>query len=1054
MFKKQVMFVAAILIVASMLFAACQPATPAVPAEPVAPAEPGAPATEVPAAPAEAPTAEPTPFVVPLGEPVVRTPGKGAWLDQVVFSVVDSGSALTQIAAGAIDLYADGLSSADLPAIKESGVKYSTANGLYYDLLFNPAVFADGRLNPFSNRKIREAMNWLVDRNYINQEVYNGGALAKWFAIQTQGPDYVDLIDTARSLETKYAYNFDKAKEVITAEMTAMGATLGADGKWADAAGQPVKLTFIIRNDSDKTRLPIGDYTASQLELVGFTVDRQYKKGSEASPIWIGSVPEEGQWSLYTAAWSSTIIDRDEANMFQEMYLPSSLQGIPAWFSNVPDPEFRKLGDDLFASKYTDLAQRKEMMQRAMELSLQDSLQVWLIDGKGFIPYTQNAVVTADLAAGVQGAQIWPYTVRFAGQEGGTFRWATQDMFGQAWNPIAGSNWAFDAGAYRGTMSGDVMYDPFTGLVWPLRIEKADVTVQEGKAIGKTLDWVTLNFAPEIVVPGDVWADWDATTQTFVTFAQKLELDKIAAAKALEAAKLAETEAPAKMINAAKAALDLPATATEEEKAAARTAFDEAVAVFEGAPAAVKAAETALFILDKDAVQAAFDTAKKAETDAIDAVAIAQTALDTAKAAEVTAQGAVDTAKAALDGLAATATEEEKAAAQKTYDDAVVAQSTAVDNTKSAQASYDDAAKAQTDASNATILAKDPLDKAKARLQGIHKTTVTYPADLYQTVKWHDGSAFSIGDVVMGMIMTFDRAKEGSAIYDPQAVPQFETFMSAFKGMKIVSTDPLVVDYYSDTILTDAELLVPVIWPTFSFGEGAWHELAVGNQAEAAGELAYSIDKAEPAGIEETSFIGGPSLEILAKYVDQDAADSYVPYAPTMGTYVTAEEAAARYANYKAFYEKHKHFWLGTGPYLVDRVYMTEKALVLRYFPEYPDASDRWSNYGEPKVADVSVEGPEAVTIGQEVKFDVFVTFKGEPYLNADVKYVKAILYNALGETVLVAEATAAEEGHYVFTLTAEESAKLAAGSNKLEIAVVPSVVNQPTFSALEFVTQ
>ncbi len=842
MFKKQIMFVIALLVVASMLLAACQPAAEAPAAE----------------APAEAPVVEAP--AEPTAVPVTR---KGGWLDEVVFSVIDSGSALTQIQAGAVDIYADSLSSADLPAIKEAGVKYSTSNGLYYDILFNPAVFADGRLNPFVNHKVREAMNWLIDRNYINQEVYNGGALAKFFAIQTQGPDYVDLIDTARSLETKYAYNFDKAKEVISAEMEGMGATLGADGKW-QYNGAPVTLTFIIRNDSDKTRLPIGDYVASQLEAIGFTVDRQYKKGSEASPIWIGSVPEEGQWSLYTAAWSSTIIDRDEANMFQEMYLPSSLQGIPAWFSNVADPEFQALGDDLFAAKYTDLAQRKEMMKRAMELSLQDSLQVWLIDGKGFIPYAQNVVATADLAAGVQGAQIWPYTLRFEGQEGGTLKWATQDLFGQAWNPIAGSNWAFDAGAYRGTMSGDVMYDPFTGLVWPLRIESADVTVLDGMAVGKTLDWVNLAFAPEIKVPGDVWVDWDATTQTFVT---------------------ADTKNP------------------------------------EGL------------------------TAKR-------------------------------------------------------------------------------------------------------------KTTVYYPADLYQTVKWHDGSSFSIGDVVMGMIMTFDRAKTESAIYDEQAVPQFETFMSTYKGMKIVSADPLVVDYYSDTVLTDAELLVPAIWPTFSFGEGAWHELALGNQAEAAGELAYSIDKAEPAGIEETSYIGGPSLEILAKYLDQDVSDNYIPYAPTMSQYVTTEEAAARYANYKAFYGEHGHFWLGTGPYMLDKVFMTEKTLTLKHFADYPDLADRWSNYGEPKVATAEVEGPASVTIGQEASFDVFVTFNGEPYANADVKYVKAILYNAAGDTVLVSEATAVEEGHFVFTLTAEESAKLVAGSNKLEIAVVPSVVNQPTFTALEFVTQ
>lgn len=849
MSKKSFLFVVALLIIASMVLTACQPgaATEAPVVEETA--APVVVETEV--AATEAPTPE-TP----------KTTRKGGWLDEVVFSVVDSDSALTQIQAGAIDIYADSLSSKDLPAIKEAGVKYSSSNGLYYDILFNPAVFSDGRLNPFSNRKIREAMNWLVDRTYINQEVYEGGALEKFFAIQTQGPDYVDLVDTARSLETYYAYNLDKGKEVITAEMEGMGAEL-VDGKWS-FKGEPIVLTFIIRSDSDKTRLPIGEYVATQLEAVGFTVDRQLKTGSEASPIWIGSTPEDGEWHLYTAAWSSTIIDRDQSNIFQEMYLDSSAQGIPAFMANVSDPEFKEIGDKLAVSDYANLAERKEMMARAMELSLQDSLQVFLIDGKGFIPYAENVIATADLAAGVQGAQIWPYTLRFDGEEGGTLKWATQDLFGDPWNPVAGSNWAFDAGAYRATMSGDVMYDPFTGLVWPLRIESAEVTVKDGLAVGKTLDWVTLNFAPEITVPGDVWVDWDAKTQTFVT----------------------------------------------EE-----TAFPEG-----------------------------------------------RTAL--------------------------------------------------------------------------------------------RKTTVTYPADLYETVKWHDGSAFSIADVVMGMIMTFDRAKTDSAIYDEQAVPGYEVFASQFKGMKIVSVDPLVVDYYSDVVLTDAELLVPTIWPTYSFGEGSWHMLAIGNLAEAAGEVAYSVDKAGPAEIEQTSFIGGPSLEILKKYLDQAAAESYIPYAPTMSQYLTAEEAATRYANYEAFYTDHGHFWIGTGPYVLDKVFQVEKSLTLKNFDAYPDLADRWSNYGVPKRAEVELDGPGQVTIGQEATFDVYITFQGEPYANADIKYVKAILYNAVGETVLVTEAAPVEEGKYSVTLSAEDTAKLEAGSNKLEIAVVPGVVNEPTFSSVEFVTQ
>lgn len=792
-------------------------------------------------------------------EPVVEKSTRvGGWLDEIVFSVVDADSAITQLEADAIDIYANGVSSDKLPELKEAGVKYSTNNGLYYDILYNPAIFSDGRLNPFSNRKIREATNWLFDRNYINQEVYEGGGLAKWFAIQTQGPDYVDLIDVARSLETKYAYDLEQAREVISAEMEGMGATL-VDGKWT-YNGEPIVLTFIIRNDSDKTRIPIGEYVAAQFEAIGFTVDRQLKTGGEASPIWIGSIPEDGLWHMYTAAWGASIIDRDEANIFQEMYLPSSQQGIPAWYSNVPDPEYQTLGDRLYNADYKDLAERKTMMERAMALSLEDSLQVFLIDGKGYIPYQDNVVATADLAAGIETGQISPYTLRFEGEEGGSLRWATQEMFAEPWNPLAGSNWTFDHGIYGMGQTNDLMYDPYTGLTWPLMIEKAEVTVQEGLAVGKTHDWVTLSFAPEIAVPADAWYDWDATTQTWI-----------------------------------------PAG--------------------EGMTAKVKA-------------------------------------------------------------------------------------------------------------------------------------VIYYPDDLYEKVKWHDGSKFSFADVVLGHIMRFDRAKPESAIYDESYVPVFESYMMGYKGVKIVSVDPLVIETYSDVALTDAELLAFGLWPWYNLGEGAWHTFAIANLAEAAGECAYSIDKAEPAGIEQTSYIGGPTLEILTAKLDAAAVESLIPYAPTLGEYLTKEEADARYANLKAFYAEHGHYWVQTGPYYLDKVFLTEKTAVVKHFADYPYLAERWSAFGVPMIAVAELEGPAEVSIGGEATYDIFVTYQGAPYPSENLKSVKVILYDATGATVLVTDATLVEEGKYSVTLTAADTAKLAAGSNKLEVAVVPLVVNQPTITAAEFVTK
>ena len=88
------------------------------------------------------------------------------------------------------------------------------------------------------------------------------------------------------------------------------------------------------------------------------------------------------------------------------------------------------------------------------------------------------------------------------------------------------------------------------------------------------------------------------------------------------------------------------------------------------------------------------------------------------------------------------------------------------------------------------------------------------------------------------------------------------------------------------------------------------------NMAEAAGELAYSADKADAKKIEQMSWVGGPSLDILSKHLDEAQSQSLIPYAPTLSQYITADEAKARYDNLKKWYTDHGHFWVGTGSVL------------------------------------------------------------------------------------------------------------------------------------------
>ncbi len=854
--KRKLFLLLSVVLTASMLLAACTPE--AKPTEAPAPVEPTAAPAEPAAAPAE-PTAEPEPEKAP-------TTRKGGWLDEIVVSTIDNASVITQLQADAIDIYVNGMASTQFEELSASGLPYSATNGTYYTIQFNPAKFKDAAAapNPFQSRVIREAFNYMIDRNYINQEFYAGGALPKWFMIMTNFGDYADLVDKVRELEAKYAFSLETAKAMIDPEMEKLGYTI-EDGKYM-FNGEPAEVVFLIRSDGDLTRKAWGNYLADNMEAVGFTVERREGAGSDLSPIWIQGDPAEGQWHMYTGGWGASVLDRDQANIFQEMFLNTSAQGIPVFLANESDPEFQELGDRLARGDFKTLEERHEMMLRALELSLQDSLQVAVVDSKRFVPYREGVQVTADLAAGVESAQIYPHTLRFADQEGGSMRWATQTfLFAGPWNPIAGSNTTSDQGVGRATWSYDFIYDPFTGLIHPMHAKSAVVTALPDLPLGATLDWVTLERAEEIVVPEDAWVDWDVEKQVFITNAEKNG--------------------------------DTPV--------------------------------------------------------------------------------------------------------------------------------------------NANI-----------------RTVVTYNDNIFD-VPWHDGAKVSMADMIMGLIMTFERPNEKSAIFDEQAVGSFQLFMEGFRGVRIVSTDPLTVEWYSMNYATDAELTAYWygFWPNYSYGQASWDMMAMMNKAEADGKLAYTDYKAAATDLEQTSLIAGPSLEILATTLDELIADKTIPFEPTLGQYITEEEALARYEALKAWYTEKGHFWVGTGPYYLDTLDVTGKSLVLKHFDGYLDPSDRWDNYAEPKIAEVEIEGPGQVTGGEAATFDVYVSYDNEPYLNDDVKQVKFLVYDATNKVVVVADASPVEDGHYVVELTAEQTKSLGDGANRLEVAVVPLVVAQPTFASIEFVS-
>jgi peptide/nickel transport system substrate-binding protein len=869
--KSRLMLFISVLMVLSTILSACQPAAaPSAATQPQGTTQQAPTTGQATQAGEATATTQATSGATQASAPAAR---KGGWLDQIVFTAIaDPQPAVSQIQAGAIDAYPVNVDDAQVFNTVKADPKltYSEQYGGFNQLLFNTVPCQDTAvLNPFTSMKLREAMNWAIDRNYVVQEIFGGLATAKYTILTTAFPDYARYASTIGQIITKYSYNFDKAKSVVNSEMEAMGATLGSDGKW-QYNGKPVTITGLIRTE-DK-RKEIGDYFGSQLDKLGFTANLQYKTRTEAAPIWQGD-PAECKFNFYTAGWISPSISRDEGNMFAQ-YSTNRIQDIPLFAKFQPSPEFTDVLTKLQNNNFSTMDERAQLFEKALNLGMQESWWGVLVnDTVSFEPYRKDLSVASDLAGGIAGTPFWPYTMELGDQAGGTVKIAQSGILVQPWNPVAGSNWIDDSMIQRGTEDYGTMLDPYNGLAVPQRLEKAEVLAQQGLPIVKSSDWVDLKFtADPINVPDDAWVDWDAAAQKFIT------------------------------------------------------------------------------------------------------------AKDKSPSAPITAKT---------------------------------------------------------------------------------KVTVTYPSSLWQT-KWHDGSTMSPADFVMSMILVFDTAKKESKIYDEASVPSFESFMQHFKGVKIVSTDPLVIETYDDTFALDAENTVNAggwpnnTWfPTYNYGEAAWHNLAPAIFAESDNKIAFSTDKAQAKKVEWTSLISGPSIDTQKTYLDNAAKDGTLPYAPTLSQFVKPDEAKTRYANLQKWLTDHGNLWLGTGPYYVDKVFPVEGTITLKYNPDYPDAADRWSQYsGKPKIAAVSVDGPGIVKIGSDATFDISITFEGQPYPSSDLQDVTYLVYDANGNVAASGSAEPVADGQYQVVLASDITSKLPAGSNKITVAVSSKVVSIPTFSTLEFVTQ
>ncbi len=460
----------------------------------------------------------------PIADDAARVPlaeRHGALLDEIVFTREKARGQITElVASGSHQLAAQGISDVTtFRRIRDSArLAYDTSYGSSSELTLNVAgpEFSDGTLNPFHARAFREALNWLVDRRHIAEEIYGGLAVPRYVALNTAFPDSARLAATVRRLEVEYGHNPARARAVMERELIRMGARR-IGGIWHQD-GTPLTIRVLIRIE-DQRRL-VGDYIADLLQDFGLHVERLYRSADEASRVWLAGDPFAGQWHVYTGGWVAPQINRDLAAIFNFYYTPRGRPG-GLWQAYHPAPELDDISDRLARRQYSSWEERQAMMSRALQLSMQDAAHIWLVDQVSAWVRSPDVSLAVDLAGGVVSSALWPFTLRYNSRTGGRMKIAMPGLLGEPYNPIAGTNWTFDLMVIDALQDVPVLPDPYTGLQLPQQVTSAQVTVLRDQVVRQTHDWVSLEHADEIQVPADTWVDWDVEHGRWVTAAER-----------------------------------------------------------------------------------------------------------------------------------------------------------------------------------------------------------------------------------------------------------------------------------------------------------------------------------------------------------------------------------------------------------------------------------------------------------------------------------------------------------------------------------------------------
>jgi len=391
---------------------------------------------------------------------------KNTFVDSIKFiQYLDENTALEEVKSGNLDMYYYRISPDRLENSQaREGLKVFDSTGGSYSLLVNPAE--SKKFNLFSSKDVRFALNYLVDRKLIVNELMGGYGSPIISYYGPTDPEYITIIKELESFNFKY--NPTLAEEIISKSLIERGA-VKKDNKWK-IEDTEIEIRIFIRSD-DPIRKSIGEILSVELEKIGFTVKKDYGDLNKAFVVVYGSNPADLKWNLYTEGWGRSAFVKYDSIGLAQMYSP--------WFSNMPgfnNPSYwnyenKKLDDltqEIYKGGFETAKKRSQLVQEATVEGINESVRIFLASKIDQYVVNQNVDgVINDLGAGVP-SRFTPINAKSNDEK---LMIGVKQIYQGAWNPIMGLTDTYSRHIW-GIISDPITFKhPFTGETFPVRAQ-------------------------------------------------------------------------------------------------------------------------------------------------------------------------------------------------------------------------------------------------------------------------------------------------------------------------------------------------------------------------------------------------------------------------------------------------------------------------------------------------------------------------------------------------------------------------------------------------------